>query len=180
VEENSVKNTGKLIWEIIKIVAIALILSWILRKYVVEARVIPTGSMLPTIQLQDRVIVDKFFFKYFDHIREGDIIVFRPPPTAHATEDFIKRVIGLPGDTIEVKNHIVFVNGKALNESYLQEQPNENYGPVTVPQNSLFVMGDNRNNSADSREWGFLPIENVSGRTLFRYWPINHIGALAR
>jgi signal peptidase I len=180
VEENAVKSTGKLIWEIIKIVAIAFVLSWILRKYVVEARIIPTGSMLPTIQLQDRVIVEKFFFKYFDQIRQGDIIVFHPPPTAHATEDFIKRVIGLSGDTIEVKNHIVFVNGKALNEPYLQEQPNEDFALITVPQNSLFVMGDNRNNSADSREWGFLPLENVSGRTLFRYWPINHIGTLAR
>ncbi|HWQ72943.1 MAG TPA: signal peptidase I [Desulfitobacteriaceae bacterium] len=179
-EENAAKNTGKLVWEIIKIVAIAFILSWILRKYVIEARVIPTGSMLPTIQLEDRVIIDKFFFKYFDQIREGDIIVFRPPPKAHATDDFIKRVIGLPGDTIEIKNHIVFVNGTALKEPYLQEQPNEDFTLITVPENSLFVMGDNRNNSADSREWGFLPVENVSGRTLFRYWPVNHIGTLAR
>ncbi|MDD2233520.1 MAG: signal peptidase I [Desulfitobacteriaceae bacterium] len=180
VEEKAVKSIGKLVWEIIKIIVIAFVLSWVLRKYVIEARVIPTGSMLPTIQLEDRVIVDKFFFKYFDLIRQKDIIVFRPPPTAHATEDFIKRVIGVPGDVIEVKNQIVYVNGNALDELYLLEQTNFDYGPVTVPQDSLFVMGDNRNNSADSREWGFLPIENVSGRTLFRYWPINHIGVLAR
>jgi signal peptidase I len=180
VKENAVKSTGNLVWEIFKIIVIAFVLSWILRKFVIEARIIPTGSMLPTIQLQDRIIVDKFFFKYFDDIRQKDIIVFRPPPTAHATEDFIKRVIGLPGDIIEVKNHIVYVNGNALTEPYLLEQPNSDYGPVTVPRDSLFVMGDNRNNSADSREWGFLPFENVSGRTLFRYWPINHLGTLAR
>ncbi|MFZ3372542.1 MAG: signal peptidase I [Desulfitobacteriaceae bacterium] len=178
--EKTEKSTGRAILEIVEIVVIAFVLSWVLRTFVIEARVIPTGSMLPTIQLQDRVIVDKFFFKYFDQIRPGDIIVFRPPPTAHATEDFIKRVIGLPGDKIQIINHIAIVNGKALNEPYLQEQPKNDYGPITVSADSLFVMGDNRNNSADSREWGFLPIKNVSGRTLFRYWPLNHIGALSR
>ncbi len=179
-EENAVKSTGRIILEIVEIVVIAFVLSWVLRTFVIEARVIPTGSMLPTIQLQDRVIVDKFFFKYFDQIRPGDIIVFRPPPTAHATEDFIKRVIGLPGDKIQIINHIATVNGRALNEPYLKEQTKNDFGPITVPADSLFVMGDNRNNSADSREWSFLPIANVSGRTLFRYWPLNHIGALAR
>ncbi len=179
-EEKVEKSTGRVILEIVEIVAIAFVLSWVLRTFVIEARVVPTGSMLPTIQLQDRLIVDKFFFKYFDEIRPGDIIVFHPPPTAHATDDFIKRVIGLPGDKIQIINHITTVNGKALNEPYLQEQPKNNFGPITVPADSLFVMGDNRNNSADSREWGFLPIKNVTGRTLLRYWPLNHIGALAR
>ena len=174
------KGTGRVILEIVEIVVIAFVLSWVLRTFVIEARVIPTGSMLPTIQLQDRVIVDKFFFKYFDTIRPGDIIVFRPPPTAHATEDFIKRVVGLPGDKVQIINHVTTVNGKVLKEPYLQEKPKNDFAPIIVPADSLFVMGDNRNNSADSREWGFLPIENVSGRTLFRYWPLNHIGALAR
>ncbi|MHB8126844.1 MAG: signal peptidase I [Desulfitobacteriaceae bacterium] len=174
------KSIGRVILEIVEIVVIAFVLSWIIRTFVIEPRVIPTGSMLPTIQLQDRVIVDKFFFKYFDQIRPGDVIVFRPPPTAHTTEDFIKRVIGFAGDKIQIINHVVIVNGKALNEPYLLEQPKNDFGPVTVPADSLFVMGDNRNNSADSRVWGFLPIENVSGRTLFRYWPLNHIGTLSR
>lgn len=179
-EEKAKKSTGRIIWEVVEIVLVAFVLSWVLRTFVVEARVIPTGSMLPTIQLQDRIFVDKFFFKYFDEIRQGDIIVFHPPPAAHATEDFIKRVIGLPGDTVEIKNHLVFVNGKKLSESYLLEQPDDDFPAIKVPSDSLFVMGDNRNNSADSREWGFLPLKNVTGRALFRYWPLNSVGVLAR
>jgi len=85
----------------------------------------------------------------------------------------------LPGYPVEIRDHATYVNGEPLVEPYLNERPRENYGPVVVPENSLFVMGDNRNNSADSREWGFLPIENVSGRALFRYWPLDSFGALA-
>jgi len=178
-ESDNAKSTARFLLELVEIIVIAFALSWLLRTFVVEARVIPTGSMLPTIQLYDRVVVDKFFFKNFGEIQRGDIIVFHPPETAHATEDFIKRVIGLPGDTIEIRDHTTYVNGEPLVEPYLNERPRENYGPVVVPENSLFVMGDNRNNSADSREWGFLPIENVSGRALFRYWPLDSFGALA-
>lgn len=176
----SEKGTGRFILELLQILIVAFALSWLLRTYVVEARVIPTGSMLPTIQLQDRIIVDKFFFKYFDRIKSGDIIVFHPPAEAHSTDDFIKRVIGLPGDKVEIRNHLTYVNGQQLYEPYLQEPPADNYGPVVVPEGSLLVMGDNRNHSADSRQWGFLPIKNVTGRALFRYWPLGHFGALAR
>lgn len=176
----SEKGTGRFVFELVQILIVAFALSWLLRTYVVEARVIPTGSMLPTIQLQDRIIVDKFFFKHFDRIKSGDIIVFHPPEKAHATDDFIKRVVGLPGDKVEIKNNHTYVNGQQLYEPYLLDSAGENYGPVVVPQDSLLVMGDNRNHSADSREWGFLPIENVTGRTLFRYWPLGHFGALAR
>ncbi len=176
---DSQKSTGRYVLELIEIVLVAFALSWVLRTYIIEARVIPTGSMLPTIQLQDRIIVDKFLFKQLDEIRPGDIIVFRPPPSAHSSEDFIKRVIGLPGDKVEIRNHTTYVNGQPLYEPYLLERSKEDFGPVAVPLDALFVMGDNRNSSADSREWGFLPIKNVSGRALFRYWPLKHFGALA-
>lgn len=166
--------------ELVEIVLIAFALSWVLRTYVIEARKVPTGSMLPTIQLEDRVIVDKFFFKYFDHISPGDIIVFHPPPSAHATEDFIKRVVGVAGDKIEIRNHKTYVNDLPLYEPYVTDQSKNDFGPIVVPADSVFVMGDNRNNSADSREWGFLPVNNITGRSLFRYWPMDHIGALAR
>lgn len=179
-KSESPKSTSRFLIELLEIVLIAFALSWVLRTFVIEARKIPTGSMLPTIQLEDRVIVDKFFFKEFDHISPGDIIVFHPPPSAHATEDFIKRVIGLPGDKVEIKNHTTYVNGQALYEPYVLEKSNNDFGPIVVPDDSVFVMGDNRNNSADSREWGFLPMKNITGRTLFRYWPIGQIGALAR
>ncbi|CAA7601942.1 Peptidase S24/S26, beta-ribbon domain protein [Acididesulfobacillus acetoxydans] len=174
------KSGGRFLLELVEIVLIAFVLSWAIRTYVIEARVIPTGSMLPTIQLQDRVIVDKFFFKYFDHIRRGDIIVFRPPAAAHSQEDFIKRVIGLPGDKIQIKDHKTYVNGKALYEPYLLAPEQGSYGPVVVPPGDLFVMGDNRNNSDDSRVWGFLPLKNVTGRALFRYWPLSRFGPLAK
>lgn len=176
----SAKSTKRFIIEILEIVLIAFALSWVLRTYVVEARKIPTGSMLPTIQLNDRVIVDKFYFKYFDHLRPGDIIVFRPPPSAHATDDFIKRVVGMPGDKVEIKDHKTYVNGQVLSEPYITDQSNTNFGPIIVPQGDVFVMGDNRNNSDDSRVWGPLPMQNITARTLFRYWPLSHFGALAR
>jgi len=179
-DSESPKSTARFFVELIEIVLIAFALSWVLRTYVIEARKIPTGSMLPTIQLDDRVIVDKFFFKNFDHLSAGDIIVFHPPPSAHATEDFIKRIVGLPGDTLEIRNHITYVNGQQLYEPYVSDKSKNDFGPIVVPKDSVFVMGDNRNNSDDSRVWGFLPIQNITGRTLFRYWPINHVGALAR
>jgi len=179
-DTKSPKSTARFLLELFEIVLIAFALSWVLRTFVIEARKIPTGSMLPTIQLDDRVIVDKFFFKRFDHLSPGDIIVFHPPPQAHATEDFIKRVVALPGDKLEVRNHTTYVNDEPLYEPYVLEKSKNDYGPVAIPKDSVFVMGDNRNNSDDSRVWGFLPIQNITGRTLFRYWPINHLGALAR
>lgn len=178
--ERPQKSMARYIFELAEIVLVAFALSWLIRTFVVEARIIPSGSMLPTIQLEDRVIVDKFFFKNFGKLQPGDIIVFHPPASAHSSDDFIKRLIAMPGDKVEIKNHKTYVNDKQLYEPYLNEAPKEDFGPVVVPKGSLFVMGDNRNNSADSREWGFLPEQNVTGRTLFRYWPLSHFGALAR
>ncbi|KGK83926.1 signal peptidase [Desulfosporosinus sp. HMP52] len=174
------KSSFRFLIELVEIVLIAFALSWVLRTYVIEARKIPTGSMLPTIQLEDRVIVDKFFFKRFDHINHGDIIVFHPPPSAHATDDYIKRVVGLAGDKVEIRSKKTYVNDQRLEESYVVDNANSDFGPIVVPNDSVFVMGDNRNNSADSREWGFLPVDNITGRTLFRYWPLDQIGALDR
>ncbi|SPF41810.1 putative signal peptidase I-1 [Candidatus Desulfosporosinus infrequens] len=176
----SPKSTARFLLELLEIVLIAFALSWVLRTYIIEARKIPTGSMLPTIQLNDRVIVDKIFFKEFGHLSHGDIVVFRPPPSAHATEDFIKRIVGLPGDKLEIRDHITYINDQPLSEPYVTDKSKNNFGPIVVPKDSVFVMGDNRNNSDDSRVWGFLPIENITGRTLFRYWPLDHVGALAR
>ena len=104
--------------------------------------------------------------------------MFRPPAEAHSTKDFIKRIVGLPGDKIEIKNHITYINTKPLYEPYITEPAKDNFGPVVVPKDSVFVMGDNRNNSDDSRFWGFLPMKNIIARTLFRYWPFIHLGAL--
>ena len=176
----SPKSTMRFLFELVEIVLIAFALSWVLRTYVIEARKVPTGSMLPTIQLEDRVIVDKFFFKHFDHISPGDIIVFHPPASAHATEDFIKRVVGLAGDKLEIRNHTTYINDQPIYEPYVLDKSKNDFGPIDIPVDTVCVMGDNPNNSADSREGGFLPTQNITGRTLFRYWPMDQIGALAR
>ncbi len=179
-DTESSKSSRRFFIELIEILVIAFILSWVLRAFVIEARIVPTGSMLPTIQLNDRVIVDKLFFKYFDKIKHGDIIVFHPPPEANATDDYIKRVVGLAGDTVEIRDHTTYVNEQPVYEPYVANKSIHDFGPLVIPENMVFVMGDNRNNSADSREWGVLPTQNITGRTLFRYWPLDQIGALAR
>lgn len=166
--------------EIISIIVIAFILAMIIRSFVVEARVIPSGSMLPTLQLQDRVMVNKFIY-HFKEPKRGDIIVFAPPEALNASEDYIKRVIGVPGDTVEMKNGKVYVNNQALVEPYIAEPLNYTYGPVVVPVDSLFVMGDNRNYSFDSHAWGaWLNKDHVKGKAFAIYWPIKEIKLLER
>ncbi|CAA7602381.1 Peptidase S24/S26, beta-ribbon domain protein [Acididesulfobacillus acetoxydans] len=174
-------STKKAVFELVQILVFAFVLSWGLRSTVVEAMTIPSGSMLPTIQLQDRVMVDKIAYK-FSGINRQDVIVFHPPKDVNnPTGDlWIKRVIGLPGDTVQIKDGKVFVNGKALNEPYEMAKPDYDYGPIKVPADSYFVLGDNRNDSLDSHIWGVLPAKNVVGRAMFKYWPPNDFGSLAK
>ncbi|MGE5417528.1 MAG: signal peptidase I [Acidobacteriota bacterium] len=160
--------------EILGILVVAFVLAMTLRTFVIDARVVPTGSMLPTIQLKDRLLVDKVTPHFVD-LKRGDIIVFKPPEGISVKEDLVKRLIGLPGDKIEVKDNTVFVNNTPLDEPYLAQRPNYDYGPVTVPPNSLFMMGDNRNSSYDSHLWGvWLTRDHVIGRAFAIYWPTNH------
>ena len=174
-------NFSKKVLEFLKILAFGFILSWGLRSTVVEASTIPTPSMSPTIQVNDRILVDKLYFKY-SGINRGDIIVFNPPANLdNPTGDpWIKRVIGLPGDTVQIKDGKVSVNGQGLSEPYEMAKPDYNYGPLQVPKDSYFVLGDNRNESYDSHYWGVLPAQNVKGRALFRYWPLNDFGLLSK
>lgn len=160
---------------------------------IAEPRYIPSGSMLPTLQLQDRLVVEKVSLN-FNPPQRGDILVFEHPdrPAPHGLIDelaqwqgfgaytpLIKRVIGLPGEVLEVHNGKVLINGKELDESAYQiKSPHYEFGPLKIPADHLFMMGDNRNNSADSHVWGPLPIKNVRGKAIFRYWPLNHIGTL--
>jgi len=176
---------------------------FILESMIIQARVIPSASMEHTILIGDHLIVTLLGYDigipFTEHHialwrnpKRQQIIVFEAPPQAAPNEDFIKRVIGLPGDTVEVKRGVVFVNGKQLNEPYLNplpdpNAPQENTGPFHVPANSYFVMGDNRDNSDDSRYWGFVPRANLIGTPLFIYlsvrapdndvWEPGHIGA---
>jgi signal peptidase I len=176
-------------------IVIAVILALFIRTFVVQAFKIPTGSMEENLLIGDHLLVNKFVFGPTETalertllpigtIKRRDVIVFKYPEEPE--RDFIKRVIGLPGETIELREKKVYVDGKALDEPYIRFlQPltqnsefhevtsfdvRERYGPVTVPPNHYFVMGDNRDNSQDSRYWGFLPRENVKGKALVIYW----------
>lgn len=166
--------------ELLKTVVSAGILAIGIRACVAEARFIPSESMLPTLAIDDRLIVEKISYR-FRKPERGDVVVFSPTDALQEQnykEAFIKRVIGLPGDTVEVKNGDVFVNNEKLKEKYILDQPNYQYGPVTVPKGQYLVLGDNRNNSYDSHYWGFVPLENVIGRATVRFWPPSRLGSL--
>ncbi len=157
-----------------------------IRNFVAEARYIPSGSMLPTLQINDRLIIDKVSYRFANPVR-GDIVVFNP--TAELEREkfhdaFIKRVIGLPGDRVEVKAGKVYVNDKVLSENYLDEAPQYNWKSTEltpdgiVPEGHYLVLGDNRNNSYDSHYWGFVPKDKIVGKAVVRFWPINRAGGI--
>lgn len=166
--------------EVFKTIGLSAVLAFGIRTFVAEARYIPSGSMLPTLQVNDRLIVDKLGYHFKDPQR-GDIVVFSPTEKLQEQnfhDAFIKRVIGLPGEKIEVKNGRVYVNDQPLKENYIADAPQYQYGPVTVPQGSYLVLGDNRNNSYDSHYWGFVPRDKIIGRAVVRFWPINRVGEI--
>lgn len=141
----------------------------------VSARVrVQNVSMQPTLYEGEFVLVSKIAYR-LGQPKIGDIVVFHAP--TEPGEDFIKRIIGLPGDLVKVQNGKVFVDGYRLNEDYLADNPNYN-GEWMVPEDNLFVLGDNRNQSSDSHRWGFVPVGSVVGRALFVYWPIDKFTVL--
>lgn len=163
----------------LKTIGLSAILAFGIRTFVAEARYIPSGSMLPTLQINDRLIVDKLSYKFQDPQR-GDIVVFSPTEvlSKQYKDAFIKRIIGLPGDRVEVKNGRVYVNNQPLQEEYIAEPPQYNWGPEIVPQGQYLVLGDNRNNSYDSHFWGFVPRGNIIGRAIVRFWPPDRVGEI--
>ena len=179
--ENKPQNTSENPWlEGLKTIGLSVILALGIRTFVAEARYIPSGSMLPTLQINDRLIVDKLSY-HFQTPHRGDIVVFSPTDTLkqqNFKDAFIKRVIGLPGDKVEVKSGRVYINGNPLPENYIEDSPDYQYGPVTVPADSYLVLGDNRNNSYDSHYWGFVPRDRIIGKAVVRFWPLNRLGEL--
>ncbi|ELS02174.1 signal peptidase I [Xenococcus sp. PCC 7305] len=163
-------------------IAIALAIALLIRVFVAEPRFIPSGSMLPTLEIGDRLVVEKVSY-HFQPIHRGDIIVFQPPQQLlsrgyETNQAFIKRAIAKGGDTVAVREGIVYVNNQPLAEDYIAQLPQYNMPLVKVPEGNLFVMGDNRNNSNDSHIWGFLPETNIIGQAVFRFWPFDRIGSL--
>jgi len=188
-------------------ILIALLLALLIRTFIVQAFKIPSGSMKKTLLIGDHILVSKFSYgthipneipfiniKLFDDIvlfskvpKRGDIIVFKFPKDE--TRDFIKRVIGLPGDLLEVKRQKVFINNKPYKDTHARHTdsrsetplvPRDDFGPILVPDDHVFVMGDNRENSQDSRYWGYLNVKKIRGKALIIYWSWDRIKSWVR
>lgn len=170
-------------------IAIAVVLAFAIRSFVVQAFKIPSGSMLPTLQVGDHILVNKFIYGVrlpiwgtrlmaVSHPQRGDVVVFAYP--VDPTKDFIKRVVGVGGDVVQIRDKQVFVNGERWDDVHASfvdgrrdgrgSSPRDNFGPVTVPPGHLFVMGDNRDRSYDSRFWGFVDRDEVAGKAFLIYW----------
>lgn len=166
--------------ESLKTLGLSLLFAFGIRTFIAEARYIPSGSMEPTLQINDRLIIDKLSYD-FKKPQRGDIVVFNPTDALERQnfhDAFIKRVMGLPGEKVEVKGGRVYVNDRPLRENYIAAKPDYRWGPAIVPPDSYLVLGDNRNNSYDSHYWGFVPRNRIIGRAIIRFWPLNRIGEL--
>ncbi len=183
------KNKKSKTWELVETIVTAVILALLIRAFIIQAFKIPSGSMIPTLLIGDHVLVNKFIYGVkipftdnrvlvFKKPAKGDIIVFKFPKDT--SKDFIKRVVAAEGDKIESRNKVIYVNDKPLNETYAHYRdnnvlpyamnPRDNFGPFTVPEDKYFVMGDNRDESNDSRFWGYVDFKEVKGKALILYW----------
>ncbi|EAX48695.1 signal peptidase I [Thermosinus carboxydivorans Nor1] len=162
-------------WVISIVVAVAL--AFFIRTFIVELYMVEGPSMRPTLVNSERLVVNKFIYR-FKEPEKGEIIVFRYP--RDPSRDFIKRVIAVGGDTIEIQDGRVFVNGQLMQEPYILEKTRGSYPLSTVPAGHVFVMGDNRNNSEDSRfrDVGFVPLHLIKGKAVMVFWPLDHIKTL--
>lgn len=170
--ESKSKIDKKEIISWIKYIVSAFLIAFFLTRFVIINAYIPTGSMENTIMTGDRVFASRLHYLFTDPKR-GDIVVFKFPDNEKL--NYVKRVIGLPGETVEIKDGEVYVDNVKLDESYLKEEMNkEDFGPYHVPEDSYFMMGDNRNNSSDSREWkttNFVHKSKLLGKVAFEYFP---------
>jgi signal peptidase I len=176
--KNASKKSGGGVLEFLIILLVSFVLVFgFVRPFVVEAFWIPSASMVPTLKYGDRVLVNKFIYRFTEPQR-GDIIVFKS--VEGDGQDLIKRVVGVPGDEIAVRGGKLFVNGEPQKEPYVNKKyPDRSfYAPTTVPKDHVFAMGDNRANSQDSRIFGPVPEKNIEGEAFLRFWPPDRIGSL--
>jgi len=173
---SSKKGGGVVEFLVILLISFALVFGFV-RPFVVEAFFIPSESMIPTLRVGDRVLVNKFIYRFAEPER-GDIIVFES--VEGGSEDLIKRIVGVPGDRISVRGGKLLVNGELQREPYVNRRfPDRSfYAPTTVPEDHVFVMGDNRANSRDSRFFGPVPEKKIEGEAFLRFWPPDRIGGL--
>ena len=158
-------------------IVVAVVLAFLIRQFVVELYIVDGPSMRPTLQSQQRLVVNKFIYR-FRAPEKGEILVFQYP--RDPSRDFIKRVIATPGDTVEIKDGRVLVNDQVLSEDYILEKTRGDYPKSTVPEGTVFVMGDNRNNSEDSRfaDVGFVPDALIKGKAVLVFWPLSELKSL--
>jgi signal peptidase I len=171
------KGGGFVEFLVILLVAFALVFGFV-RPFVLEAFWIPSESMVPTLEVGDRVFVNKFVYRFTEPERR-DIVVFHS--VEDDEEDLIKRIVALPGDSVAVENGALYVNGEPQVEPYLNNEDfldEGSYGPTRISEGEVFVMGDNRNNSRDSRFFGPVPMENIEGEAFVVFWPPAHIGVI--
>jgi len=166
------ESWGKLIRELVETIVIALILALLIRTFVVESFLVQGSSMEATLHDGERLLVNKLAYR-FGEPKQGDIIVFRYPKDP--SRDFIKRVIAVPGDTVEISEGQVLLNGAPLDEPYVRHFSYDSMGPLQVDEGEVFVLGDNRTNSDDSRFFGTVPLPNIKGRAFLVYWPLQYI-----
>ena len=161
---------------VISIIA-AVVMALLIRTFIVELYIVDGPSMKPTLQHEERLVVNKFIYR-LRNPEKGEILIFRYP--RDPSRDFIKRVIATGGDTIEIKEGRVYVNDQLLKEDYILEKTRTEYPKVTIPEGTVFVMGDNRNNSDDSRfaDVGFVPIDLIKGKAVVVFWPLDNIQSL--
>jgi signal peptidase I len=176
-------NVARQVIEFVATIAIAFLVAQAVRTWVIQPYVVPTGSMLPTIQLGDQVLANKFIYR-FRAPQAGDIVVFDNPMPEPGEETLIKRVIAVGGQSVDVKGGKVLVDGVALDEYYTYGQPSEKLAnsriefPVYIPRGYLWLMGDNRTSSQDSRYFGPVALSAVHGQAFFTYWPLSRFGML--
>jgi signal peptidase I len=185
------RRTRRTIIEWTILIGSALLIAILIKTFLFQAFYIPSESMKPTLNVGDRVLVNKMSYRLHD-VNRGDIVVFETPPKAKDAngeiKDLVKRVIALPGETLETRDGRVFINGRPLDEPYLEQgvrtcAPNsgascENFGPLQIPADEEFVMGDNRAASKDSRFFGPIRESSIVGRVFVRIWPLNDLGFL--
>ncbi len=169
--------------DVVVIVVLAFLLAVVIKSFVIDNRNIPTSSMYPTVPAESRILVNKFTYSIND-IAFGDVVVFEPTEEtkveAGIDDDMLKRIIGLPGDTVQIKDSTLYINDEPIAESYISETMQYEYGPITVPEGCVFMLGDNRNLSFDSHAWSnpFVPVENIKGKAILIYWPKDNFGKI--
>lgn len=165
----SLGSISRYICEIIEIVIIAFAISWVIRNYVIELYVVPNNSMFPTYQVNESIIVEKYFYKKFNLVSHGDVIVFEDSDNDNSSETNIGRVLALPGDTIEIRNGNTYLNKQLLFEPYIQDRPKINLESIVVPEGSVLVLGDNREETLGITQLGTIPVDYILGKVLFSY-----------